>query len=101
MSKPADTLLHLHNFVFNSNDNGGEQLSIRTKMFSNGDDKAPNVYWNQEIELQSYCNSASFNLHGLSITPEKLRKLADELEIAERKAQVSNDLPQGLHLVAP
>lgn len=91
MSKPADTLLHVHRFVFNPQDNGGEQLSLSTKMFSNGDDESPNVYWNQSIELQSYSNSLSVDLHSVALSPDKLRKLADQLEEAERTAQALND----------
>ena len=51
-----------------------------TKFIGNGD--VDGVYMNQELTLQSYCNSASFNLSGTTLTPENLRKLANELESA-------------------
>lgn len=71
--------LKLHLFVFNQKDNGGESLTLITQFFSNGDPGAQGIFSNQELTLQSYCNSASFNLCGIQITPELLRKLADEL----------------------
>jgi hypothetical protein len=81
----SDRKLGQHTFIFNPSGNGGEALSLRTEFYDNGDSKAglpPEtcIYWNQELTLQSYCNSASFNLCGISINPEALRKLANELE---------------------
>ena len=38
------------------------------------------VFVNQELTLQSYCNSATFELIGSPFTPELLRQLANELE---------------------
>jgi hypothetical protein len=35
----------------------------------------------QKLELNSYENHASINLYGDAMTPEKLRNLADELEM--------------------
>lgn len=66
-------------FVFNPKDNGGEQLILVTKIFDNGDEK-DNIYIEQELILHSYSNSASFNLAAITLTPEVLRKLANELE---------------------
>jgi hypothetical protein len=77
-------LIERHVFVFNPQDNGGESLSLRTDICSNGDPGG--IFLNQEISLQSYCNSATFNLAGATLTPELLRKLADELEAAMVKA---------------
>ena len=68
-----------HVFCFNSQDNGGEQLTLVTKFYDNGD-KENNTYTDQELTLNSYCNSASFTLSGAQITPDALRKLADELD---------------------
>lgn len=62
----------VHTFVFNENNNSGESLSLTTKLNENG--------MHQSLSLMSYSNSASFDLAGASFTPEKLRKLADELE---------------------
>jgi hypothetical protein len=72
-------------FCFNNEDNGGESLILTTEMFSNGDPEG--IYYNQELSLQSYCNSASFNLVGAVLTAKTLRMLADQLENAEKEAQ--------------
>jgi len=74
-----DKLLERHAFTINPQDNGGEQLIIITEVYDNGNNKN-NVYLNQEIQLCSYCNSASFNLITAALTPEKLRQLANELD---------------------
>ena len=82
------------NFVFNKRDNGGEALMLTTTFVDNGDPE-PGIYTNQQLTLNSYCNSASFNLSGASITPKILRELANELEakqvrmMAEAQAQRS------------
>ena len=68
-----------HSFSFNPKDNSGEGLTLETEIFDNGD-KENNIYLNQTLNLQSYCNSATFNLAGAQITPDKLRQLANELE---------------------
>ena len=73
----TDKKLHRHVFCFNEEDNGGEAVMLTTDFFANGDPGV--VYMNQEFELQSYCNSASITLCGAQLTPELLRKLADEL----------------------
>jgi len=82
----SDRVLEMFTFRFNENDNGGESLTLTTKLLHNGDPEG--VYYNQEITLQSYCNSASINLFGAAITPEKLRELANQLEVATNKAIV-------------
>ena len=85
----AEKLLHRHVYSFNPKDNGGEQLTLVTSMFSNGDieeglaGEDGGIFWNQELTLHSYCNSASFNLVGTAIGPDDLRALADELEEIE------------------
>lgn len=71
-----------HTFTFNPQDNGGEQLILTTKWYDNGDNE---VFTFQELSLESYYNSASFHLSGAQITPETLRKLANELEQAQNK----------------
>lgn len=82
----ADKLLKRHVFTFNKHDNGGEALMLVTQFFHNGD--VDGVYTNQEIELQSYCNSASINLCGIHIDSEILFKLAKELFEAEQEAKM-------------
>ena len=74
-----DKIVGEHCFVFNPEDNGGESLSLTTKIFDNGDDKR-NIYLNQELSLQSYGNSVTLNLYGANLTPKNLRELANELE---------------------
>lgn len=77
----------VHVFSFNPRDNGGEQLSLRTTFLDNGDG---GILTNQELTLHSYCNQASIMLYGASITPEALRRLANELDeaLVKAKAQV-------------
>jgi hypothetical protein len=75
-----DKELETHVFVFNPGDNGGESLRLTTKVFSNGDEVEPGLYTNQELTLQSYSNSASIQLFGVAITPDNLRRLANELD---------------------
>ncbi len=79
-----DKKLLTHTFCFNEQDNGGESLIIKTDYYDNGDD-INNIYTTQTLTLQSYFNSASFELCGIKLTPELLRKLANELEIARNK----------------
>lgn len=69
-----------HVFEFNPEDNGGESLTLTTEFFDNGDGPPNGIYCTQELTLQSYCNSASFNLCGTRLDPDILRKLADQLE---------------------
>lgn len=82
--KTVEVPVHRHTFAFNQSDNGGQHLVLVTKWYPNGDPGG--TFTNQEIVLYSYCNSASINLSGTSINPENLRKLADELEEAQKKA---------------
>ncbi len=78
-----DKKLGTHSFVFNKDDNGGEQLILTTDFFDNGD--VDGIYSIQKLTLNSYGNSASFDLVGASFTPELLRQLADELEQIKNK----------------
>lgn len=77
------TLLKEHAFCFNEDDNGGESLMLYTKMHTDGEE----IYYEQQLSLASYGNSAVFNLVGVSLTPDILRKLADELEEVEVEAK--------------
>ena len=80
-----NSLLDRHVFVFNPSNNGGESLCLTTEFYSNGDPGEAGIYTNQEFTLSSYFNSASFNFLG-QMTPENLRRLADELELAQEEA---------------
>lgn len=75
------SLVRKHLFSLNPNDNGGENVSIETKFFDNGDDK-DNIYLNTEISSICYGTSTTNLLlaGSATLTPEKLRKLADEIE---------------------
>ena len=59
--------------VVNPKDNGGEQLLITT-VIEEGEIRE------QTISLQSYCNACSLHLCGAVLTPEFLRRLADDIE---------------------
>ena len=54
-------------------------LRLEVKYFDNGDQE---VYENQRLILDADCNDASISLCGDILTPEQLRKLANELEAA-------------------
>lgn len=84
---PAQTINQKpeHVFDFNPTRNGGESLIMVSQLNCDGNGmtditKREAYYLTQEICLASYRNSASFSLDGIQITPEKLRRLADELE---------------------
>lgn len=75
---PENKKTKVHTFVFNQNDNGGESVSLVTNSIYNTE--YDERYTVQTLELQCYgSHSTSINL-GELITPEKLRKLANELE---------------------
>jgi hypothetical protein len=73
-------VLGKHTFNFDTKSNGGESLCLYTKIFTNGDDPPDNLHLEHNLTLQSYGNAATFELCCIELTPEKLRKLADELE---------------------
>jgi len=75
--------LKSHVFDFTPEINSGEGLILETKYYDNGDGIPDGLYWEQELTLQSYGNSATFTLTDV-LTPTKLRKLADELEAFEK-----------------
>jgi len=64
--------------IVNPNDNGGEQCYIITKIGE--DENNVNTINSQEIHLNSYCNSVQLNLFTAILTPEFLRKMADDIE---------------------
>ena len=71
-----------HDFVFNPEDNGGEQLSLTTSFdFHNKDE----YYLTHKLRLMSYGMAVTLDIN--NITPEKLRKLADELEVIIEEAK--------------
>lgn len=82
--------LATHVFDLTPSQNSGEGLTLTTKIYDNGDAAAGlpgGIYMNQELTLNSYCNSATFNLVGAQLTPALLRKLADELAQAHVEAR--------------
>lgn len=81
-----DNFLTRHVFIFNKQDNSGEQLSLVTEFYDQGDGPT-SVYSTQKIFLNSYCNEVVINLHGFTITPDMLRQLADEMEEAMKQCQ--------------
>ena len=85
-------VLKTHSFTFNPEDNGGESLSLTTQFIANGDPITPDegIFLNQELSLQSYCNSASINMFGISFTPKALRELANQLESERNKLVYEN-----------
>lgn len=83
-----DELVGRHNFVFNEDANGGESLVLSTEFYH--DPHMKDVYMRQILILNSYNNSVNFNLgYNASFTPQTLRKLADELEQEQLKADNS------------
>ena len=83
--------LKRHTFIFNPQDNSGEQLSLTTEYFDNGDSRQglpSGIFTNQQITLQSYCNSMTIELCGASISPEQLRNLANQMEQCYKEASV-------------
>jgi len=84
--------VHTHDFYFGK-DKGGESLHLKIDYYHNGDDlESKNgvkqgIWADQKLTLNSYGNSASFNLHGTNFTSKDLRKLADELDAAEEIAR--------------
>jgi hypothetical protein len=82
----SDKFFHQHSFNFAPKEPGGESLCLFTHFYDNGDRTPVGIYTNQKIVLNSYSSSASINLCGFQITPDVLRKLADELEEARETA---------------
>lgn len=92
--KPAkDSLLNRHVFSFNETRNDGEQLILETDIFAAG--VGGGIYFSQSLTLNSYNNSASFNLGSL-LHPQMLRKLAAQLEDAIDKAKHNANLEIGI-----
>lgn len=71
-----DKVLARHVIELNPEDNGGESIILTTTFIANGDpiNDQEGVYTNQEIELNSYGNSAAIKLYNAKFTPEFLRK---------------------------
>jgi len=67
-----------HVFNFDPFDSSGESLTLTTNFVPNGDPGV--ILLEQKLTLMSNCNSATFNLCGTPLTPEKLRRLANELD---------------------
>jgi len=65
-----------HSYAFNATDNGGEALTLVTKVHNAGE---IDRYVTQELHLQSYGRSTTLALP-FDFTPSQLRELADQLE---------------------
>lgn len=85
-------LLLRHSFIFNDQQNSGEQLVLATTFHDNGDGS---YFLNQKLTLHSYCNRASFDLVTI-MTPKQLRQLADEIEAKMSEAQEILEIHKGL-----
>jgi hypothetical protein len=84
-NKMKEKELGRHFFKFN---NDSEHLCLESKFMDNGDGIEKGFYILQRLILQGSYNSAEFNLWDIIITPEKLRQLANEMEIAIYKAKL-------------
>ncbi|MEK6832663.1 MAG: hypothetical protein AABY32_01335 [Nanoarchaeota archaeon] len=80
-----DELLDTVTTDINPKDTGGESVLLRTKIYANGDPGG--IFINQEFTINSYCNRATFDLVGAVLTPDILRKMANDLEEAMCKAK--------------
>lgn len=74
-----------HSFKFN---NDSEHLLLESRFMDNGDGPEKGFYISQRLILQGSYNSAEFHLWDITITPEKLRQLANELETEIYKAKL-------------
>lgn len=72
--------VHTKSFVFNKKDNGGEAVMLEIRYYDNGDTDESGIFMNQTLTLQSYGNSASFELCGSPFTPDSLREVANLIE---------------------
>lgn len=83
-NRNQDTELARFSFNVDKTAKSCESLILTTKYIANGDPitESSGVYINQTLTLHSYYNSVSFNLYGITITPEVLRELANKLESA-------------------
>lgn len=75
-----------HVFNLSPEENGGESLILKSNLSLDPGNTEP--YLTQELTLQSYGNSATFNLCGIQLTPSNLRKLADELALFLNKPEL-------------
>jgi hypothetical protein len=79
-----DELLKTFVFKFNPHVNRrGSVISFTTKFYNHNN----SVDFDQEFSLDGAGNSAHICLSTCKITPEILRKLADELEVAEKECK--------------
>jgi len=89
-----DRTIRKHVYIFNPDDNGGEQLLLVTRYWDNGDRDAE-PYVTQELSLSSYCNAATFDLQGATLTPTNLRELANQLESEGVQAKLDRRTEDG------
>lgn len=81
-----DPVIVEHIYNLSPRANGGESLRLKTKFFWN-QENSDGIYWNQDLILQSYCNSTTLNLIGTLLTSKLLRDLADALDEAQDQAK--------------
>lgn len=87
--------LKKHVFDFSPKHNSGEGLTLTTEFFDNGDAAKglkKGFFVHQELQLRSYSNSTSIFLSNIPLIPETLRKLANELEMAENELKANLNL---------
>lgn len=88
----TENIIHQYTHDLSPTENGGEKLLLVTKFVPNGDPGV--VLPNQQLILNSYGNSAVFELAKSPLTPAALRELADKLEAAETEARAKLAVPQ-------
>jgi len=75
-----------HSFMFNPKDNGGEQIILTTTFFPVSP-TSKEIFTISELVLHSFGNSATFTLGGDIFSPENLRELANQLDVARNEAK--------------
>lgn len=78
------TNTYSHYFVLNQGSSGGEQILLKTTFHKVESELDPFI--TQELTLNSYNNSVTFNTQGI-FNPERLGQLVTELKEAESKAK--------------
>ena len=82
-----EKVLTTHVFNFSPESNDGESLTLTTEFITNGDTvtEKESIFLNQQLTLQSYGNSATFNLCGINLNSTTLRELANQLDVTRMK----------------
>ncbi len=88
-TKWGDRVISTHHFILTPKSNGQESLTFNTEFWNNGDKGEKGLLQIHSIALQSYGNEAMFIISH-EITPEILRELANQLDVARLKAISEN-----------